>query len=306
MAGGVINTGSHPKALWPGVKAWWGQVYNEYPDEYVDLFDVQTSEQAYEELVQITGFGLAPVKTEGGSGTYDTETQGFTVRATHIAYALGFKVTYEELKDNLYPVIAKNRAAANAFSMRQTVENVTVAMYNDAFTGSVFLYPDGQPLISDAHVNVTGGTFSNEMVPGADLSEVALEDINIQLMQVRNDRGLLISVMGQSLHVAPQEWYNANRIMKSIQQPGTANNDINVLKATNAFPKGIKLNHYFSNPSAWFVRTNVQNGMIMYWRERPDFMKDNDFDTRNAKAMSYMRLSATCGDPRSIFGSLGP
>lgn len=300
---GVINTGSHPKALWPGVKAWWGQVYNEVPEEYSDLFDMQTSSQAYEELVQITGFGLAPVKSEGGSGTYDTETQGFTVRSTHIAYALGFKVTYEELQDNLYPVIARNRAQANAFSMRQTVENVGVAMYNDAFTGSVFVYPDGQPLISDAHVNVTGGTFSNELTPGADLSEVALEDVNIQLMTVRNDRGLLISVMAQSLHVAPQEWYNANRILKSIQQPGTANNDINVLKATNAFPKGIKLNHYFSSPSAWFVRTNIPNGMIGYWREKPDFKQDNDFDTRNAKAMSYMRLSFTCGDPRSLFGS---
>lgn len=300
---GVINTGTHPKALWPGVKAWWGQVYNEHKEEYVDLFDVQTSEQAYEELVQVTGFGLAPVKTEGGSGTYDGETQGFTVRSTHIAYALGFKVTYEERQDNLYPKLARNRAQANAFSMRQTTENLSVAMYNDAFTGAVFLYPDGQPLISTAHVNVTGGTFSNELDPGAELSEVALEDINIQLMDARNDRGLKISVMAQSLHVAPAEWYNAHRILKSVNQSGTANNDINVLKETNAFPKGIKLNHYFTSGSAWFVRTNVLNGMIMYWREKPDFMQDNDFDTRNAKAMSYMRMSFTCGDPRSIYGS---
>lgn len=303
MSGGVINTGSHPKALWPGVKAWWGQVYNEHKEEYSDLYDVQTSEQAYEELVQATGFGLAPVKAEGGSGAYDSETQGFTVRATHIAYALGYKVTYEELKDNKYPVLARNRAQANAFSMRQTIENLAVAMYNDAFTGAVFLYPDGQPLISDAHVNVTGGTFSNELTPGAELSEVALEDINIQLMDARNDRGLKISVMGRSLHVAPQEWYNAHRILKSINQSGTANNDINVLRETGAFPEGIKLNHYFNNGSAWFVRTNVLNGMIMFWRERPDLMQDNDFDTRNAKAMSYMRLSFTCADPRGIYGS---
>lgn len=303
---GPINTGSHPKALWPGVKAWWGQVYNEVPEEYVDLFDMQTSQQAYEELVQSTGFGLAPIKSEGGSGAYDSSIQGFTVRATHIAYALGYKVTYEELQDNLYSQLSRGRAQANAFSMRQTVENVGVAMYNDAFAGAVFLYPDGQPLISTAHVNVTGGTFSNRLDPDAELSEVALEDISIQLMQVRNDRGLLISVMGQSLHIAPQEWFNANRILKSVQQAGTANNDINVLKATNAFPKGIKMNHYFTTPGAWFVRTNVPSGMIGFWRERPSFSQDNDFDTKNAKAMSYMRLSFTCGDPRSLFGSNGP
>lgn len=306
MAGGVINTGSHPKALWPGVKAFWGQVYNEFPEEYPDLYDVLDSQQAYEEMVQITGFGLAPVKSEGGSGAYDTETQGFTVRSTHIAYALGFKVTYEELRDNLYPVIARNRAQANAFSMRQTTENLGVAMYNDAFTGAVFLYPDGQSLVSTGHLNVTGGTFSNRLSPDADLSEVALEDMSILIMQAQTDRGLRISVMPQSLHIAPQEWFNANRILKSVNQSGTANNDINVLKATNALPKGIKMNHYFSAPRAWFVRTNIPNGMVMFWRERPDFMQDNDFDTRNAKAMSYMRLSFTCVDPRGIYGSNGP
>ena len=306
MAGGVINTGSHPKALWPGVKAFWGQVYNQYPDEYVDLFDVQNSSQAYEELVQITGFGLAPVKSEGGSGAYDTETQGFTVRSTHIAYALGYKVTYEELRDNLYAQIARNRAQANAFSMRQTVENLAAAVYNDAFTGSVFLYPDGQSLVSTAHVNVTGGTFSNRLSPDADLSEVALEDIHIQIMAMQTDRGLKIAGMPESLHIAPQEWYNANRILKSINQSGTANNDLNILRSTNAYPKGIKMNHYLTAPKAWFVRTNIPQGMIMFWREQPDFMQDNDFDTKNAKAMSYMRLSFTCGDPRGVFGSNGP
>jgi len=306
MAGGVINTGSHPKALWPGVKAFWGQTYNEYPDEYVDLFDVQTSQQAYEELVQITGFGLAPVKSEGGSGAYDTETQGFTVRSTHIAYALGYKVTYEELQDNLYPVIARNRAAANAFSMRQTIENLAVAPYNDAFSGSVFVYPDNLPLVSASHVNVTGGTFSNRLTPDADLSEVALEDIHIQIMLAKTDRGLTIAARPNSLIVSPQEWYNANRIMMSVQQSGTANNDVNVLKATNAYPGGIKMNHYLTASKAWFVRTNIPNGMTMFWREKPSLSQDNDFDTKNAKAMSYMRMSFTCGDPRGIFGSNGP
>lgn len=130
--------------------------------------------------------------------------------------------------------------------------------------------------------------------------------MNIQIMGAQNDRGLLISVMAESLHVSRQDWYGANRIMKSIQQSGTANNDINVLKATNAFPKGIKMNHYFTAPHAWFVRTNVPNGMQMFWRDRISFDQDNDFDTKNAKAASYMRFSVGCTDPLGLFGSNGP
>jgi hypothetical protein len=128
----------------------------------------------------------------------------------------------------------------------------------------------------------------------------------IQIMGTTSDRGLLINIMPQSLHVARQEWFNANRILKSVLQSGTANNDINVLKATNAFPKGIKMNHYFSSPHAWFVRTNCPNGMQMFWRERPGLSQDNDFDTKNAKALAYMRLSVGCTDPRGIFASNGP
>ncbi|HEY9662028.1 MAG TPA: hypothetical protein V6C65_26525, partial [Allocoleopsis sp.] len=144
------------------------------------------------------------------------------------------------------------------------------------------------------------------LTPGADLSEAALEDINIQIMQMTMDRGLLISAMGQSLHVSPNEFYNANRIMKSVLQSDTANNNINVLKATNAFPKGIKLNHYFTAPNAWFVRTNVPNGMTFFWRTKPELEQDNDFDTKNAKAATYMRFSLGCTDPRGIYGSNGP
>ena len=161
------------------------------------------------------------------------------------------------------------------------------------------------PLISTQHVNAISGTFSNRLATPADLSEVSLEDMCIQIMGATMDRGLRISLMPQSLHIAPAEWFNANRILESVLQNNTANNAINVLKATNAFPKGIKLNHYFTDPDAWFVRTNCPEGMKFFWRNRPMFDQDNDFDTKNAKAATYMRFSVGNTDPRGIYGSPG-
>jgi hypothetical protein len=303
MAGGVITTGSHPKALWPGVHAFWGQVYEAHAKEYPDLYDQEDSDKAYEEDVQITGFGLAPVKPQGQSLYYDSEVQGPVTRYTHIAYALGYAVTYEEMKFNLYEQVSMRRAKANAFSVNQTIENVAAFLYNNAFVTTYFTTGDGVALIDTAHVNTTGGTYSNELDPSADLSEVALEDICIQIMGVQTDRGLLISINPESLHVPRQEWFNANRILKSVLQSDTANNNINVLKATNAFPKGIKMNHYFTSASQWYVRTNCPNGMQMFWAEKPNFAQDNDFDTKNAKAASYMLFSVGATDPRGIFAS---
>lgn len=304
--GGVITTGAHPKALWPGVHTFWGQRYDEHPKEYPDLYEQITSEMAYEQDVQVTGFGLANVKPEGGTVTYDSEIQGPVATYTHIAYSLGYIVTFEEIRDNLYEKIAMNRAWANAFSITQTIENIGAGVYNDAFTGNVFVGADGQVLCSTAHPNTTGGTYSNALSPAADLMEASLEDICIQAMGLQTDRGLLVSIMPQSLIIPRQEWFNANRILKSVLQPGTSNNDINVLKATNAFPEGIKLNHYLTSPHAWFVRTNCPHGMQLFWRDRPVFDQDNDFDTKNAKASTYFRLSVGNTDPRGILGSNGP
>lgn len=305
MPGGTISTGNHPKALWPGIHAFWGQVYDSHPTEYTDLYDVMDSGQAYEEDVQITGFGIAPVKDEGGPTHYDSEIQGPTQRYPHIAYSLGYKVTFEERNDNLYETVSMRRVKANAFSMAQTVEVVAAAVYNDAFTGAVFTFATGTTLISTAQVNTTGGTYSNALSPAADLAETSLEDIAIQIMGAQTDRGLLFSLMPESLHVSRNEWFNANRIMGSVLQYNTANNAINVLKATNAFPKGIKMNHYFTAPRSWFVRTNCPNGMQFFWRNRTSFDQDNDFDTKNAKAASYMRFSCGGTDPRSIYASQG-
>ena len=306
MPGGIINTGVHPKLLWPGVHATWGQTYQEHAVEYTDLYHWDDSEQAYEEDVQISGFGLASVKPEGEAGTYDSELQGILTRYVPTPYSLGWIVTHEELKDNLYSQVANRRAKANAFSITQTIENICAFLYNNGFVTTFFTTGDNVALFSTAHTQVTGGTFSNVLNPAADLAEASLEDISIQIMGVQTDRALFFAAMPQSLHIHRQNWFNANRILKSVLQPGTATNDINVLHATNAFPDGIKLNHYFTSPGAWFVRTNVPNGMTAFWRERPEMKQDNDFDTKNAKALTYFRLSVGCTDPRGAYGSNGP
>ena len=302
---GVITTASHPKALWPGVKAWWGQVYAEHVEEYTDLFDKDSSSQNYEEDVQLTGFGLAPRKAEGSGVVYDSEVQGFTTRYTHVAYALGYVVTKEELDDNLYENVSKRRSSALAMSFRQTKENVAANVYNRAFTAG-YVGGDGATLASTAHPNTSGGTWANRPAVDVDLSEAALEDAMIAIMGFQNDRGLLINVMPRSLIIARNEWYNANRILKSVYTPGSANNDVNVLKATNALPEGIKMNHYLTSPRAWFLRTNIQNGMKYYERTGISFDQDNDFDTMNAKAKGYERYSFGWTDPRAVYGVNGP
>lgn len=298
----TITTGTHPKALWPGVRAFWGRSYNEHPVEYLDLFDKQTSDKAYEEEVEITGFGLAPVKPQGSQIFYDIEAQGAVSRFTHVAYALGYIVTYEELRDDLYEVVSKRRAAQLAFSMRQTKENVLAGVYNLAFSASA-LGADGVSLISNAHPTLSGN--QSNLGVAADISEVAVEDLVIQIMQCQNNRGMRISALPMSLHVPPQLWFEANRIYNSVLQNDTANNAINVLRATGAFPRGIKANHYFTSATAYFIRTNVPNALTYFERDPIAFDQDNDFDTKNAKAACYERYSGYWADWRGIYGNQG-
>jgi len=300
---GVITTGNHPKALWPGIKAIWGRQYNEHAVEYTDLFDEDTSDQAYEEDFEVTGFGLAPVKPQGSGVQFDSETQGTVSRFTHIAYALGYIVTKEELDDNLYEQVSGRRAQALAFSMRQTKENVAANVYNKAFTGGA-VGGDGADLIDASHPTRSGNQ-SNLLTTAAELSEASIEAMIIQIMDAKNSRGLKINLMPQCLNVPRQKWFEANRILKSVLQNDTANNATNVLKATNALPKGIKVNHYFTSATAWFIRTNAPRGMICYNRKKAEFTKDNDFNTDNAKAKSYERYSFYWSDFRGIYGTPG-
>lgn len=300
---GVITTGAHPKALWPGVKVWWGRSYDEHAVEYTDLVDMDTSSQAYEEDVGLTGFGLAAIKPQGAGVQYDTESQGFVKRYTHVTYGLGYIVTMEELQDNLYMVVSKRRASANAFSVRQTKENVAANVYNRAFSGS-YTGGDGVSLISASHPTKAGNQ-SNYLATPADLSEASLEDLIIMIMGAVNERNLKINLMPKSLHVARQEWFEANRIMKSTLQVHTGDNTPNVLKMTNALPGGIKINHYFSDADAYFIRTNCPEGMKGYQRMPIKFTQDNDFDTENAKAKSMERYVFGWTDWRGIYASEG-
>lgn len=299
----VITTGSHPKALWPGIKAWWGRSYDEHMPEYPDLFEVDTSDKAYEEEVEITGFGLAPVKPQGAQIFYDTEMQGPVSRYVHVAYALGYIVTYEELRDNLYEVVSKRRAQQLAFSMRQTKENILASVYNNGFSSS-YAGADGVSLFSAAHPTASGNQ-SNLLTTAADLSELAVEDLCIQIMQTTNNRGMKISALPQSLHVPPALWFEANRIYHSVLQNDTSNNAVNVLRATGVFPKGIKVNHYFSSATAWFIRTNIPRALQYFERDKVSFDQDNDFDTKNAKAACYERYSAFWSDFRGAYGTPG-
>jgi len=300
---GVITTGNHPKALWPGIKAIWGRQYNEHAVEYTDLYDVDDSDQAYEEDFEVTGFGLAPVKPQGEGVQFDSETQGTVSRFTHVAYALGYIVTKEELDDNLYEQVSGRRAQALAFSMRQTKENVGANVYNKAFTGGA-VGGDGQQLIVATHPTRSGSQ-SNLLSTAAELSEASIEAMIIQIMDAKNSRGLKINLMPECLNVPRQQWFEANRILKSVLQNDTANNATNVLKATNALPKGIKVNHYFTSATAWFIRTNAPRGMICYNRKKIEFTKDNDFNTENAKAKNYERYSFYWSDFRGIYGTPG-
>lgn len=298
----AINTGSFSKALWPGINKWWGEAYDEHQVEYTDLFEMHTSRKAFEEDQQSTGFGLAPVKTEGGAISYDTSSQGFLARYRHVTYGLGFVITREMVEDDLYDVVGKKRSKALAFSMRQTKETVAANVYNRAFNNS-YTGADGLEMCSTAHLNYNGGTFANELTSAADLSEAALEQACIDIMKMTNDRGLKINLMPQSLIIPPDLVFEADRIVNSTLRPGTADNDKAVLQGK--FPGGIKVNHYLTDADAWFIRTNAPDGLKFFERRADSFSEDSDFDTDNAKYKGTMRFSVGWTDPRGIFGSPG-
>jgi len=300
---GVISTGNHPKALWPGVEAWFGRKYDMHEKFCEQMFDISTSKKKYEENVEVTGFGLAPIKSEGGSVSFDSESQGPTTRYTHVAYGLGYIVTREEQDDNLYATVAKQRAEALAFSMYTTKEIIAANVYNRAFNNA-YKGGNGVEMISTLQVT-EDGTQSNELAVAADLSEASLEDILIQIKNAKNSRGLRINLQGQKLIVAPDNEFTANRILFSTLQAGTANNDINAIRYMGMLPQGIMSNPFLSDSDAWFVSTNAPNGLKGFMRTGLEFTKDNDFDTSNAKAKAYERYPFGGTDWRGIFGSAG-
>ena len=299
---GVINTGSIAKALWPGVIVWVGLSYKEYPPEYTKIFKKETSDKAYEEMVSLSSFGLATVKTEGGSISYDSMRQLWVTRATHVVYNLGFIVTREAITDNQYKSLAKQRSQALGFSMRQTKEIVHANLLNRAFN-STYTFGDGKELCATDHPTLAAD-FRNELTTAADLSGASLEQAGIDIAAFKNNRGLAIRVLPQALVIHPNERYNAERILKSSLEYDTANNAINVLRGE--FPKGILVNHYLTDIDAFFITTDAMNGLTTYQRWPLELSSpEADFDTENMKVKATERFSVTAGDPRCIFGSPG-
>lgn len=299
-----VNTGSFAKGLFPGINAWYGAAYTEHKEQWSDLVTAQSSSRNYEEDMGYSGFGLAAIKTEGGSIQYDTESQAFLTRYDHLVYGKGFIVTREAVEDDLYDIVAKRQARTLAFAMRQTKENVVAGIYNRAFNSS-YVGGDGVSLLNSAHPRHKGGTWSNTLSTAADLSEASLEQACIDIMNYTDDAGLRISVMPQSLHIPVNLNFEAARILTSNGRTGTDSNDRNILSDMGKFPGGATINQYFTDQDAWFIRTNVQHGMKLFQRRKMEFTTDNDFDTENAKFKATERYSAGWSDPRGLYGSPG-
>lgn len=300
----AINSSNFAKALWPGVKSWYGEKYGEHATQYTDLFDTYTSRKAWEEDVGTSMFGLASVKSEGGSIAYDTAQQGYLKRYQHVTYGLGFIITKEMVEDDLYDVIGSKRAKGLAFSMRQTKEVIGADVYNNAFDDTGYPQPDGKAILDTAHPNVAGGTWDN-ITTAATLSEATLEDLTIDIMQATNDRGLNIALQPQSLIIPPDLVYEADRILNSPLRVGTADNDLNALKKMGKFPGGVKVNQYLTSTTAYFIRTNCPDGCKYFERRGDDFSMDSDFDTDNAKYKATGRYSFGVTDARSLYGNAG-
>lgn len=297
----IITRSAHPSNLWPGIKAHFGLKYREHPPKWAEVFEKRTSDKYEERVVEATGFGLAPVKTEGAPVQYDTTSEGYKTNFRHVVYSLGYIVTEEELEDNLYAYVSQGRSRALAFSMRTTAEIVHANVLNRAFSGS-FLGGDGVALISNAHPTAAGN--ASNLITAADLSETSLEDGLKAMMQAKNSRGLNIAVTCKNLIVSTSDVFNAERILYSAGRVGTANNDINAVRSLGAVP-GVSVNPYLTDLDAWFLQTDVPEGMLSFWRREVELVKDNDFDTSNAKAKASSRFSCGWGDWRAMWGSAG-
>lgn len=298
----ATNTGAIAKLLWPGLNAIWGE-YKDYDGEYKALFETQSSSKNYEEDQLVPGLGLAPIKTEGAAVSYDTLSQGLTSRYTHVAYGMGFILTREALDDNQYKSKALKATRMLTRSHRQTKETVGANVYNRAHNAS-YTFADGKVLCATDHPTLAGNQ-SNRLATAADLSEAALEDLVILVGQAKDERGLTIKLMSKSLHGPIQLQFEAARILKSTLQNDSANNAVNALRSMGMFPDGFKVNHYFDDADAFFIRTDAEQGMTHFERVAPEFTQDNDFDTLNLKFKSYERYSFGNTDWRGVYSNGG-
>ena len=297
----LITRSTTPSLLWPGIHALFGMEYEKFPLEYTKIFDVRKSTKAYEKLTELTGLGLAAVKPEGSAITYDAPGEGITNILTAVTYGLGFIISEEAIEDNEYQSPMEQNTSALSWSMRTTKEIVHANILNRAFNAA-YVYGDGVSLVNAAHPTANG--VSSNLLIAADISEAAVEDAMVQIMNSQNSRGLPIAIKPLRVITGPGNIFAATRIFQSDGRVGTANNDVNAIKVLGLVPE-VVVNHYLDDPDAWFVQTNVPNGLISMQRRAVDLQKDSDFDTGNVKAKATERYSAGFGDFRALWGNQG-
>ena len=298
----IQTTASFPRGLLEGVKVWWNSAAKSAPAFYEQMYKKEMSSKNYEEYVQEVGLGIAPRKSEGRGISYDATQQGFSVRGTNAAYALGIVVTHEELQDNLYMKLTKNRVEKLRRSFHETKNINATNILNRAFS-STYTGGDGVSLLNTAHPNFSGGTWQNKLSVDSALSQAAIEDMLVLMMQSKDDRGFIEPLMGDKLIVHPNNYFKANVILGTQKQVGTANNDINPTNTQGLLTGGLVSNPYLTSTGPWFITTNAQDGLIWQEREPLAIWEDNDFDTRNYKVAAYERYVFLWANARGLYGS---
>tara|TARA_A100001035_G_scaffold214299_1_gene174111 strand:+ start:13554 stop:14465 length:912 start_codon:yes stop_codon:yes gene_type:complete len=300
----AISRSQLVKELEPGLNALFGLEYNRYENEHAEIFVAEASDRAFEEEVMLSGFGSAPVKEEGAGVTFDQATESFTARYTHETIAMAFAITEEAIEDNLYDRLAARYTRALARSMANTKQVKAANVLNNAFNSN-FAGGDGVELCSTAHPIATGGTFRNELSTAADLSETSLEQSLIDIAAFVDERGLKIAMQGVKLIIPKELQFTAERILRSPQRVGTADNDINAMASMGMIPQGYRVNHYLTDTDAFFIMTDAPNGMKQFVRAPIKTAIEGDFDTGNVRFKARERYSFGFSDPRGIFGSPG-
>lgn len=296
----LMNTGSISKALMPGVREWFGNMYNRFPDEYVHLVDVKKSMKNFEEDVNIHGFGLGAVIPEGEGVKYQSRQQGFVKRYVHVVYGTGFQITREAMEDNLYMKLAQANSESIGIGMKQLKETVIANHLNRA-NNSSYTGADGIELSSAVHKLSKGGTFSNELATASQLSEAALEQALINIGGIVDDASLKMSLQGMKIVVPRQLEFEVQRILKSTLKNDTAENAVNVLKDGRYLPQGYTVNHYLSSATKWFIKTNCPNGLCLLERRGLELKNDTDFDSDIMKFKMTERYSSGWSDPRGYY-----
>ena len=292
------------KELLPGLNALFGLEYAKYGEQHKEIYETETSERSFEEEVKLSGFSAAPVKNEGSAIAYDNAQEAFTARYTHETIALGFSITEEAVEDNLYDSLSSRYTKALARGMAYTKQVKAAAILNTGFTAGV-TYGDGVTLFSTAHPLVSGGVNSNRPATAADLNETSLENAVIQIAAWTDERGLLIAAKPKKLVVPPSLQFVATRLLETELRVVTADNDINAIKNNGSIPGGYTVNNYLTDTNAWFLLTDVPNGLKHFIRSPLVNSMDGDFDTGNVRYKARERYSFGVSDPLGAFGSPG-